>query len=361
MLSGKRTRGFSLTRGFTLIELLVVIAIIALLVSILLPALQGARREGWATKTASGARQVALAVNTYGAQFREQLPPSYVYGASNNPEDFNWRVQDQQSNNPNPSFGYIHWSSMLFDGNNTNREAFQSPATPFGGAPATNPGSTQDAWDPSQVSNTGGTSASPSTTVDRQVPRCVFTGNAGLFPRNKFDPSQPNRKNRLVRYGEVSDPSKTILVTEFITTNGSWRALYRGNESRAHRPITPLFNRASGASAGDQFYVNASNNLPQYAYPQLRNATGQTTNVLQPTRNVPDETIDGGSGLNGINLIGRHHPPVRAEFGGTAHFAFLDGHVERMSAEESVERKLWGSKVWSVTGPNGVANNPEIP
>lgn len=52
-------------RAFTLVELLVVIAIIAVLVSILLPSLAGARDLARATKCASGLRQLAVASAAY--------------------------------------------------------------------------------------------------------------------------------------------------------------------------------------------------------------------------------------------------------------------------------------------------------
>jgi len=62
--------------AFTLIELLVVVAIIAVLVSLLLPALATAREQGRAIQCASNLKQVGLAVNLYADSHNDILVPS---------------------------------------------------------------------------------------------------------------------------------------------------------------------------------------------------------------------------------------------------------------------------------------------
>jgi hypothetical protein len=338
MIRIQRQRAGSRTGAFTLIELLVVIAVIALLIGILLPSLGKARGTARMIKCAAGQRSVVQGIAAYLVVGKQYFPPHYVYGASET--GFNWNLEDQITTNPVPANGYIHWSYFLFNDGTVSEDAFKCPSMLNGGAPATNPGSDTKDWEPNQQNETGGSAGSP-TPNDRQVKRCAFTGNAAIFPRNKFFEAPGQRTNRFVKDSDITFTSNTILVTEFNPNRGyeAIQSTSSGNLYKSHRPVTPFL----GLSSGVQVYDEPLQSRPEgrFYYPSEDDLVAESE--------VPVGAIDESSTTT-LNAVGRHHPGKKNAKGGTANFGFVDGHVEQSTISDTVSKRRWGDKFWSLNG-----------
>ena len=319
--------------AFTLVELLVVIGIIALLISILLPALSKAREAGNTIKCAANLRSIGQGFTRYVAENRQTYPPCV---------DYNGAHTDK-----NVAHGYIHWSALIQDdgpGNGTEPRYFSTnawkaylcPSLENGGLPPTN---TYPAnLDPGQQNETPGI-------VDVQAPRCAYVVNEAICPRNKWPLGFEGAGHayQFVRAGSVTRPAETILATEW-TQN--WRIMQSVSKvdggaqvCESHRGVHGF--EVLGGQGPEIWKQPAGGNRPTYARVSIDEVIGDP----QPTGDVPPTLL---------NAVGRNHGHKKLDPRGNderkTNFLYADGHVETKNIVETVGPTWqWGDHFFSLT------------
>ncbi len=113
-------------RGFTLVELLVVIAIIAVLISLLLPAIRNARTAAQSVVCQSNLRQIGQIVQMYVGNNGGTLPyinDDAIYTATNGREGNPWTIND-------PGGYYGSWTSRYLPISTERRSVLVCPSAP---------------------------------------------------------------------------------------------------------------------------------------------------------------------------------------------------------------------------------------
>jgi prepilin-type N-terminal cleavage/methylation domain-containing protein/prepilin-type processing-associated H-X9-DG protein len=345
-------------RAFTLVELLVVIGIIAVLIAILLPALNRARIAANTVKCASNLHQVGIGLAAYVSTNKGVLPASYTYVG---------QYIDAAGNEqpPTPVNGYVHWTSYLFAdysdaklGTGPNGlgmlvskpgpyadpglwRMFTCPAIDQGGLPPDNtvPGN-----------NWAGVPNDVPTVVDYQAPRMAYTLNEALCPRNKFvlGYQQCVRTEHYVSAGSVRNPSGTILATEMNPNPGV--VLDTGEVSgslvvKSHRPVNG-FVALAGLGGAYQDLVNVQPGGPNsiiHAAVGLMAKDPSNGNFVSQTR------LDWVGRLHGSKAMSATQGDTRR-----TNFLYLDSHVETKHVTDTLKPWQWGATMYTLSPNNDI-------
>jgi prepilin-type N-terminal cleavage/methylation domain-containing protein len=246
--------------GFTLVELLVVIAIIAILIGLLLPAVQKVRDAAARAQSQNNLKQMGLAVNNLAGTYQGSLPPSLG-------------VFPQASTNAFGTAGSFFGSFFLHILPYIEQQSLYSTTTTTGngGGPLTSPSSTPVTvavktyvapGDPTNVSCTPGLISYYSNFV-------VF-GNGG----NSTGTSNPLGNTCVLPQSFVDGTSNTIILTE------GFAQAYKCNGSSIGTTVT-LRYWSDIKGGGGQSFDNGS------SYGSFGGQTYFTFGADTPTGNPP--------------------------------------------------------------------------
>jgi len=341
-------------RGFTLVELLVVIGIIAVLIGILLPALNRARESAYAVKCGSNLHQIGIGMAIYLADNKQVFPASYIYVGHS--------IVNGVQTPATPIMGYINWSSYFFQDYS---DAKFSSATPPPGIAIATPGPYVDAskWGMFQcpsldkggipATNTAPGNGDPGIMndvpnyVDYQAPRMAYTLNEAICPRNKFTNFQQDvRTEQFVKSAAIRHSSNVILGTEWNPSSAvvvdtgevSGRPVYK-----SHRPVCGF---TSITSIGGAYTEMVDVPLP----------TGNSVGIIQESAGlITKNPVGTFQVISRLDWVGRNHGSSGVDGQGwskkQSNFLYVDGHVEKKDIRNTLSPFQWGETMYSLV-PN---------
>jgi prepilin-type N-terminal cleavage/methylation domain-containing protein/prepilin-type processing-associated H-X9-DG protein len=229
--------------GFTLIELLVVIAIIAVLIGLLLPAVQKVREAANRTKCANNLKQAALALHSY-HDAKKTFPP----GSTSSPHKHNWvpfiLLHIEQSN----LYAQYHWdvdwnSAANLPAIRTQIKILQCPSVP-----------TEDRFD---------TASGLGAAIDYGAPNDVGTGmRAMLGYPSKAVTIGVLAKNVATAIGRIPDgSSQTFLLGEDGGRPEHWVSTGRGPDNLTLAPSSGNDSVKNGRVMGSA-WADPDNDFP---------------------------------------------------------------------------------------------------
>jgi prepilin-type N-terminal cleavage/methylation domain-containing protein/prepilin-type processing-associated H-X9-DG protein len=336
-------------KGFTLVELLVVIGIIALLISILLPALQKAREQANLIYCAANLRNIGNLVHEYAAENNGYLPYSqglYV------PENVNWSQNPQYY-----SAAGWNWCDTL---------SLMSSARP---ADTKYPGTSNQALDFSAIFHDVDVPDMPrvpresdyAANMRALASQWVMDGEQNFVPIGTPGPrgSTPGQileiyySYVLRQIGSIKEPSKVGIVWDnAINLNGGQQIGQSADDGICYG--IDHWQRDAGTWGYAFIYPNPAN----------KNYFGYGNRIALGAGNTTDNgawSIDGGAAqitlsalkYDNVDWTITNNPPAGGQYdkyccqmrfrhlnNTTANILFLDGHVEARALGQVVARDI---------------------
>lgn len=340
--------------GFTLIELLVVIAIMAVLIALLLPAVQQAREAARRMQCRNNLKQLGLALHNYESSFKT-FPPGRIVYVSPGDDGTPGANANATAGNGDCFSGYAHLLPYLDQQTLYNQINFQK-------GPDTSANDTVVGVQPTVFlcpTDPGRYSLTQDTIPVALTNYVMNTGTT--FP---ISPNNPSGKlitgifyeNSRIRMRDISDgTSNTICLSEQVLSeptdptgiginngSGTWSGvqptsgfvLTTGNNNSNNGP--ELINYPGDCLAGNKLQLTRGNRL-------LYGAPGHT--MYNHIRAPNDLNIDCRGGLphSSRNQYWwsrlSHNVAAHSKHIGGVHSVFADGHVDFIS--NSVDVSVW--------------------